>query len=46
MDSKTVTGQATPSKLGFTAAAKISAPAMSGCGKQSETSCGIRQKLG
>ena len=46
MDSKAITGQPTPRKLGFTAAAKISAPIMVGCGKANEAFCGIRAKGG
>lgn len=46
MDSKAITGQSTPSKLGFTATAKIGAPLTSGCGKSTDSMCGIRYKNG
>ena len=46
METKTTVGQTKPSKLGFTAAAKIVAPTMAGCGRNNESNCGITQKNG
>lgn len=46
METKTLVGQPTQKKLGFTAAAKIIAPTMSGCGKTFDNDCGIREKMG
>ncbi len=46
METKTLIGQTTIKKLGFTAAAKIIAPTMSGCGKNYDGDCGIRKKGG
>ena len=46
METKTLVGQPTQKKLGFTSAAKIIAPTMSGCGKMQDRDCGIREKWG
>jgi len=46
MESKAITSVTLPSKLGFTAIAKINMPTMAGCGKTGDLSCGITVRAG